>query len=50
MDPRERDGSADAQSSFETCSRSARGEFGLGRFFKRPLGALEIAKSGLGGC
>jgi hypothetical protein len=40
MDPCERDGGADAQSPFETCSRVARGELGLGRFFKRPPGAL----------
>ena len=28
---------------------STRGELGLGRFFKRPPGALEIAKPGFGG-
>src|SRR6202008_2456785 len=49
MDPGECDSGADSQSSLETCSRPARCELGLGRFFKRPPGALEIAKPGFGG-
>src|SRR6201997_2030874 len=48
MDPCERDRGADAQSSFETCSRSARGELGLGRFLEGPPGAVEIAEARFG--